>query len=67
MKFDCAWAKSTLDHLTRPVDFIYSLIIWSRTDYKSPQNFLSIAVLHVTVASELAENYQKENGDNFGA
>ena len=31
------------------------------------QNSRLIAVLHVSVTSELGENYQKRNSDSFGA
>ena len=43
--------KSTESHLDQSVDFISGLNFWSRTYSESPQNFPSIAVLHIFLAS----------------
>ena len=55
-KFTITWElahlpKSTESHLDQSVDFISGLNFWSRTYFESPQNFPSIAVLHIFLAS----------------
>ena len=55
-KFTITWElahlpKSTESHLDQSVDFIRGLNFWMRTYSESPQNFPSIVVLHIFLAS----------------